>query len=349
MPRDKNNPQLEDGFTRISNDLLAAILAHGFSQRELSVLFSIIRKTYGYGKKTDDMSASQIAAMCNIARPHVSKTLGELALQNVISKTQGRFGMIIGIQKNHRRWVGKDLVKGSLASTDSVQGCTDLGQGGNEDENTGNSVFENTENAPQAASLLDSDSTDSVHPSTDLVHVPICIGASTDLVQVDSTDSVHTKENLPKETKQKKTSTSSDDDVSLCPVGSLVDMYHELMPANPRVKVLNEPRKKAIRARWKEAAVLEAAPFGYATKSEGISAWRTFFEHCAKSDFLTGKVPGKDGKKPFRADVEFLFSPNGFAKAVEGKYHPEAIATSGAGNPADPDAWRRDPRFRGAK
>ncbi len=114
------------------------------------------------------------------------------------------------------------------------------------------------------------------------------------------------------------------DDVHRCPVGTLVDLYHELMPLNPRVKVLSEPRKKAIRARWKEAAHLEAQPFGYATRADGLAAWRRFFEVCAESAFLTGRAPAAPGKPPFVADIDFIFSPSGFAKTLENKYHREA-------------------------
>jgi phage replication O-like protein O len=118
-------PQLEDGHVRIANELLEAILGFGFSQRELLVLLTIIRKTYGFNKKEDDMSASQIGEMCGLARPHVTAVLNQLAQRNVISKRQGKFGSIVGIQKNHKKWVGSDQIKGDQASTDSVQGSTE--------------------------------------------------------------------------------------------------------------------------------------------------------------------------------------------------------------------------------
>lgn len=137
----------------------------------------------------------------------------------------------------------------------------------------------------------------------------------------------------------------------LCPVGSLVNLYHELLPKNPKVLQVTEARKKSIRARWGEAATLEAAPFGYETKAAGLEAWRSFFAYCAKSDFLTGRVPGRDGKKPFRAGLDFLFSPGGFAKTLEGLYH-EGVVLGQAAAPSpqtDGQSWRRDPRFAGAK
>lgn len=114
------------------------------------------------------------------------------------------------------------------------------------------------------------------------------------------------------------------DDVRLCPVGSIVDLYHELMPLNPRVKVLNETRRRAIRQRWKEAAALDSKPFGYSTRAQGLDAWKRFFEVCAGSEFLTGRGAAQAGRPAFVADIDFLFSPAGFAKILENKYHRAA-------------------------
>ncbi|PRE27552.1 hypothetical protein L0Z36_05420 [Burkholderia multivorans] len=109
-----------------------------------------------------------------------------------------------------------------------------------------------------------------------------------------------------------------------CPVQQIVDLYHAMMPINPRVRVLDDARKKAIRARWKQAAELQdVGPFGYSTGQEGLSAWKKFFEVCAESDFLTGKAKAQPGKPPFLADIDFLMSPSGFKKALENKYHRE--------------------------
>lgn len=112
-------PQLEDGHVRIANELLEAILGFGFSQRELLVLLTIIRKTYGFNKKEDDMSASQIGAVCGMARQHVTTTLNALVARNVIAKRPGQFGMIIGVQKDHCKWVSIEQMKGAADSPKS--------------------------------------------------------------------------------------------------------------------------------------------------------------------------------------------------------------------------------------
>ncbi|VCT41765.1 Uncharacterised protein [Burkholderia pseudomallei] len=109
-----------------------------------------------------------------------------------------------------------------------------------------------------------------------------------------------------------------------CPVDQIVAAYHELMPDNPRVKVLHDGRRKAIAARWREASKLDCKPFGYSTVEAGLNAWRAFFTVCAQSEFLTGKAQPKPGYKRFRADIDFLTSPQAFAKCLEGKYQQGA-------------------------
>jgi hypothetical protein len=39
---------------------------------------------------------------------------------------------------------------------------------------------------------------------------------------------------------------------------------------------------------------------------------------------MTGRAPAAPGKPPFVADIDFIFSPSGFAKTLENKYHREA-------------------------
>ena len=101
------NPKVEDGFVRIANELLDAILAYGFTGRQLAILMTIVRKTYGYNKAQDDVSASQIGKVCGVARNHVTEVLHELAAMNAIHMRRGENGMIVGINKHYREWMPK--------------------------------------------------------------------------------------------------------------------------------------------------------------------------------------------------------------------------------------------------
>jgi phage replication O-like protein O len=104
-------PQTEDGFTRIANELLQAIIINGFTSRQLNVIFAIIRCTYGFNKKSDAVSGYQIAKMTNIDRSHISKTINELVKMNVITRlktgreSHGIFVNEIAINKYYDTWL----------------------------------------------------------------------------------------------------------------------------------------------------------------------------------------------------------------------------------------------------
>ena len=63
--------------------------------------------------------------MCELARPHVAAALNQLALRNIITKRPGRFGSIVGVQKDHRKWVRLSKLVSDSTCTESVQGCTE--------------------------------------------------------------------------------------------------------------------------------------------------------------------------------------------------------------------------------
>jgi phage replication O-like protein O len=97
-------PQLEDGYTRIACELLEAIARFDFSKRQYKVVLAVIRKTYGYGKKTDDMTITQIANLTGLELGNCSKTVSELGLMRTLLIQQGVYGYVIGLNKNYSEW-----------------------------------------------------------------------------------------------------------------------------------------------------------------------------------------------------------------------------------------------------
>ncbi len=77
--------QVENGnYSRIHNAILEAIYGGDFTARELKCLLFLLRKTYGYSKKSDAISYEQFAAATGIARRHVMATMQGLAAKNVV-------------------------------------------------------------------------------------------------------------------------------------------------------------------------------------------------------------------------------------------------------------------------
>lgn len=105
-----SGPQLEDGFVRIANELFDAVLSKLSSYRHTKIVLAIIRKTYGYGKKEDDITISQLAEITGIHRNNVGTALKELEEMNVIQPVRaGRHGLMIGINKHHTGWTSDDV------------------------------------------------------------------------------------------------------------------------------------------------------------------------------------------------------------------------------------------------
>lgn len=145
----EGSPQLESGFTQLANELLEAMLRAGFSARQWAVVMTVVRKTYGYGKKADDISLGQIVDMTGIAKPNASRTVNELVTARVLLRSVGTFGYRLSINKRYQQWslgaaperVAKtatqviDLATGVIDSTttdgviDSITGVIDSATG----------------------------------------------------------------------------------------------------------------------------------------------------------------------------------------------------------------------------
>lgn len=93
-----------------------------------------------------------------------------------------------------------------------------------------------------------------------------------------------------------------------CPHQDIVDLYHEILPELPRVKVWDEQRQGFLRSRWREDA-----------KRQNLDWWRRFFTAVRTSPWLMGQVPGREGRV-FVCTLEWLIRPTNFRKVIEGHY-----------------------------
>ena len=94
------NPQLEDGHTRIANELLEQLMKRHLSPNQWRVLLCIIRKTYGFQKKVDYIANFQIVEATGLCKAMVSRCVKELHQAGLITR-QGKY---IGFQKNWGEW-----------------------------------------------------------------------------------------------------------------------------------------------------------------------------------------------------------------------------------------------------
>jgi phage replication O-like protein O len=96
-----NNPQIEDGYTKIANELMDAFCTFRIPGEIRQVLDCILRKTYGWNKKDDWISNSQIIEATGLLKGNVSRSLSKLITHKVVIKTDNK----LRLNKNYKEWV----------------------------------------------------------------------------------------------------------------------------------------------------------------------------------------------------------------------------------------------------
>lgn len=98
------NPQLEDGYLKIANELYEAWMRTRVPGEAEQVLKAVIRKTYGFNKKMDRISISQIASMTKMSSSHVCRAMKILLKMSIVTKKGSSNRPTYGIQKNYDKW-----------------------------------------------------------------------------------------------------------------------------------------------------------------------------------------------------------------------------------------------------
>lgn len=94
------SPQLENGYTPIANEILHALMGCKLLVYEMKVVLCVVRKTYGWRKKNDWVSNSQISEVTGMAKSNVTRTVKSLVEKKILYKD----GKKIGFQKNWELW-----------------------------------------------------------------------------------------------------------------------------------------------------------------------------------------------------------------------------------------------------
>ena len=111
------NPQREDGHVDIANEIVEAFAKFFPSHGEGQIIWAILRKTYGWHKKEDYISISQIMEMTGISRRMVIYCLQNLEAKKMIIVRRKRGRGVkneinkIGLQKNYDLWVVQEKSK----------------------------------------------------------------------------------------------------------------------------------------------------------------------------------------------------------------------------------------------
>jgi len=79
-------------------------MAYPFNATELKVILAIIRKTYGWKKKTASISYGAIAKITARDKRYVRRILNKLINDRVIVKEKTGYANILGLNKHYLQW-----------------------------------------------------------------------------------------------------------------------------------------------------------------------------------------------------------------------------------------------------
>lgn len=101
--------QLENGFTRIANELLEAIYSTNFNATQLRIILCIIRYTYGFKRKSHDISIKFLSKATGISKRYISDELKKLIDSKVliiIQEYSATTSRILKLNKDYSQWIG---------------------------------------------------------------------------------------------------------------------------------------------------------------------------------------------------------------------------------------------------
>ncbi len=104
-----------------------------------------------------------------------------------------------------------------------------------------------------------------------------------------------------------------------CQTQSVIDLYHEILPNLPKVRLHTKDRVKAIRKVWDWVLTsLKPDHSRRAETSEQAIAWfRSYFERATDNDFLMGRTPRAGAHADWQCDIDFLLTDRGMKQVIE--------------------------------
>lgn len=114
------SPQTEDGYLRISLELLEQLYASPLSGAEFRVALFIMRKTWGWQKKEDFISISQVQKAAGLSRKGAVENLNKLVTKRLLVVTKRKLPNAINtyqFNKNYDEWL---VTKKTLGSYQTV-------------------------------------------------------------------------------------------------------------------------------------------------------------------------------------------------------------------------------------
>ncbi len=113
------NPQKELGQIEIANDIVERLYSIPLSGAEYRVLFFILRKTWGWNKKKDRISITQLVTKTTLSRKAVCESLNKLVTKRLLVKEKG-FVNTLQFNKDYDQWLVTERKLGSYQTVTTL-------------------------------------------------------------------------------------------------------------------------------------------------------------------------------------------------------------------------------------
>lgn len=112
---------------------------------------------------------------------------------------------------------------------------------------------------------------------------------------------------------------SSSAKLPTCPVDRVIEVYHEVLPELPAVRLKTESRTRAIRKFWQWVLTSKKADSTRrAESSEQALAWLAdYFGRVRDNDFLMGNTPKTGDHAGWKCDLDYLLTERGMKQVIE--------------------------------
>lgn len=118
-----SGPQLENGYTRIANEILEVLAATNLNGTQRRILDALFRQTYGWQREEHEMSLTFLSSATNIHKMQIQRELAALIDRKIIAvmkKATFSKSRSLAFNKNYSEWIDSEQLAKKLTASDVV-------------------------------------------------------------------------------------------------------------------------------------------------------------------------------------------------------------------------------------
>lgn len=117
------NPQVENGYTRIANELMEVLALTDLNGTQRRILDVILRQTYGFQRKEHELSLNFISKATNIHKMQIQRELTSLIDRKIIlvvAEATFNKSRVLAFNKNYKEWLDSEQLAKKLTDNENV-------------------------------------------------------------------------------------------------------------------------------------------------------------------------------------------------------------------------------------